>query len=159
MAFSEHYSLLMDLPLFWDPQLLERKVHKVTFYPEMQSRFGILPRYGTNADVKWFEATPCYIYHVVNAWEDGDEFVMDACRVIQAEPGAKKGEGEHTKKMTEVVLKLSDADIDGLFELATTDGIVPLIRQTAAFNHHREFIVALLKHPPARRLLFKAAFA
>jgi hypothetical protein len=43
--------------------------------------------------------------------------------------------------------------------LATTDGIVPLIRQTAAFNHHREFIVALLKHPPARRLLFKAAFA
>ena len=60
----------------------------------MPSRFGILPRYGTNADVKWFEASPCYIYHVVNAWEDGDEFVMEACRVIQAEPGAKRGEGE-----------------------------------------------------------------
>jgi carotenoid cleavage dioxygenase len=94
MAFTEHYSLLMDLPLFWDPQLLERKVHKVTYYPELPSRFGILPRYGTNADVKWFEASPCYIYHVVNAWEDGDEFVMEACRVIQAEPGAKRGEGE-----------------------------------------------------------------
>jgi carotenoid cleavage dioxygenase-like enzyme len=94
MAFSEHYSLLMDLPLFWDPQLLERKVHKVTYYPEMPSRFGILPRHGTNADVKWFEASPCYIYHVVNSWEDGDEFVMDACRMIQAEPGAKRGEGE-----------------------------------------------------------------
>jgi digeranylgeranylglycerophospholipid reductase len=58
-----------------------------------------------------------------------------------------------------IAQRLSDADIDGLFELATTDGIVPLIRRTAAFNHHREFIVALLKHPPARRLLFKAAFA
>ena len=90
----EHYSLLMDLPLFWDPQLLERKVHKVTYYPELPSRFGIMPRYGTNADVRWFEASPCYIYHVVNAWEDGDEFVMEACRVIQAEPGAKRGEGE-----------------------------------------------------------------
>jgi carotenoid cleavage dioxygenase-like enzyme len=44
MAFTEHYSLLMDLPLFWDPQLLERKVHKVTYYPELPSRFGILPR-------------------------------------------------------------------------------------------------------------------
>ncbi len=41
MAFTEHYSLLMDLPLFWDAQLLERKVHKVTYYPEMPSRFGI----------------------------------------------------------------------------------------------------------------------
>jgi digeranylgeranylglycerophospholipid reductase len=58
-----------------------------------------------------------------------------------------------------IAQRLSDADIDGLFELASADGIVPLIRQTAAFNHHREFIVALLKHPPARRLLFRAAFA
>src|SRR5258708_40296244 len=84
----------MVLPRFWHPQLLERKVHQVTYYPELPSRFGILPRYGRNADIKWFEASPCYIYHVVNAWEDGDEFVMEACRVIQAEPGAKRGEGE-----------------------------------------------------------------
>ena len=56
-----------------------------------------------------------------------------------------------------IAQRLSDPDIDGLFELARTDGIMPLVRRTAAFNHHREFIVALLKHPPARRLLFKAA--
>jgi hypothetical protein len=36
---------------------------------------------------------------------------------------------------------------------------MPLVRRTAAFNHHREFIVALLKHPPARRVLFRAALA
>jgi digeranylgeranylglycerophospholipid reductase len=55
--------------------------------------------------------------------------------------------------------RLSDADIERLFELAQTDGIMPIIRRTAAFNHHREFIVALLKHPPARRVLLRAAFA
>jgi hypothetical protein len=55
--------------------------------------------------------------------------------------------------------RLTDEDIDGLFELAGTDGIMTLIRRTAAFNHHREFIVALLKHPPARRLLFKTFVA
>ena len=55
-----------------------------------------------------------------------------------------------------IAQRLTDADIDGLFELARTDGIMPLIRRTAAFNHHREFIVALLQHPPARKLLFKA---
>jgi digeranylgeranylglycerophospholipid reductase len=58
-----------------------------------------------------------------------------------------------------IAQRLTDADIDGLLELATTDGIMPLIRQTAAFNHHREFIVALLRQPSARRLLFKAALA
>ncbi|MFZ1887702.1 MAG: carotenoid oxygenase family protein [Candidatus Binataceae bacterium] len=99
MAFTERYSVLMDLPLFWDPELLQRGVHKVTYYPEMPSRFGILPRFGSNRDVRWFEASPCYIYHVINSWEEkdaigNDVIVMDACRVIQPEPGAKRGEGE-----------------------------------------------------------------
>jgi geranylgeranyl reductase family protein len=55
--------------------------------------------------------------------------------------------------------RLSDADIDKLFELARTDGIMPIVRRTAAFNHHREFITALFKHPPARRLLLRAVVA
>jgi flavin-dependent dehydrogenase len=58
-----------------------------------------------------------------------------------------------------IAQRLTDHDINGIFELARTDGIVPLIQRTAAFNHHRPFIVALLKHPPARRLLFKAVLA
>ena len=44
MAFTPNYSILMDLPMFWDPELLEKDLHKVSFYPEMQSRFGILDR-------------------------------------------------------------------------------------------------------------------
>jgi geranylgeranyl reductase family protein len=58
-----------------------------------------------------------------------------------------------------IAQRLSDADINQLFELAHSDGIMPLIRRTATFNSHREFIVALLKHPPARRVLFRAALA
>lgn len=58
-----------------------------------------------------------------------------------------------------VAQRLSDRDIDRLFDLARTDGLMPLVRRTATFNRHREFIVALLKHPPARRVLFRAAFA
>ena len=55
-----------------------------------------------------------------------------------------------------IAQRLTDDDINCLFALARTDGLMPLIRRTAAFNHHREFIVALFKHPPARRVLFKA---
>ena len=58
-----------------------------------------------------------------------------------------------------VAQRLTDTQISSLFELARTDGLMPLLRQTAAFNHHREFIIALLKHPPARRVLFRAALA
>jgi digeranylgeranylglycerophospholipid reductase len=53
-----------------------------------------------------------------------------------------------------VAQRMRDADIDALFSLATTDGILPLVRQTARFNRHRDFILALLRHQPARRALF-----
>ena len=53
-----------------------------------------------------------------------------------------------------VAQRMRDSDIDALFTLATTDGILPLVRQTARFNRHRDFILALLKHQPARRALF-----
>lgn len=53
-----------------------------------------------------------------------------------------------------VAQRMRDTDIDALFSLATTDGILPLVRSTARFNRHRDFILALLKHQPARRALF-----
>jgi digeranylgeranylglycerophospholipid reductase len=56
--------------------------------------------------------------------------------------------------------RLDDTEIDQLFELAQTNGIMPIVRRTARFNRHRDLIVALFKHPPARRLLFRRfAFA
>ena len=50
--------------------------------------------------------------------------------------------------------RMRDTDIDALFDLATTDGILPLVRETARFNRHRDFILALLRHAPARRVMF-----
>ena len=52
----------------------------------MPSRFGVIPRYGSADEVRWFEAEPCFIYHSVNAWEEGDEIVLDVCRVKKPEP-------------------------------------------------------------------------
>lgn len=51
--------------------------------------------------------------------------------------------------------RLTDDEIDGLFELARTNGIMPIVRSTARFNRHRNFILALFKHAPARKILFR----
>jgi carotenoid cleavage dioxygenase len=52
----------------------------------MPSRFGIIPRYGPGESIRWFEAKPCYLYHTINAWEEGDEIVLDVCRVKRPVP-------------------------------------------------------------------------
>jgi len=51
--------------------------------------------------------------------------------------------------------RLSDDDIDAFFELARTDGVMPIVRRTARFNEHRHLILSLLRHPPARRVLLR----
>ena len=52
--------------------------------------------------------------------------------------------------------RMRDEDIEGLFELALTDGIMPIVKRTATFNRHRQLILALFKHPPARQILFRS---
>lgn len=51
--------------------------------------------------------------------------------------------------------RMSDSDIEQLFDLARTDGVMPIVRRTASFNRHRKMILALLKHPPVRQLLLR----
>ncbi len=77
MAFTKHYAILNDFPLFWDPELLTQGHHVVRFYPQMPSRFAIVPRRGQTADIRWFEAAPTFVLHWLNAYEEGDEIVLD----------------------------------------------------------------------------------
>ena len=77
MAFTGNYSILNDFPLFWDPELLERNAHVARFHRDMPSRFAVVPRRGQGRDVQWFEAEPTFVLHFTNAYEDGDEIVLD----------------------------------------------------------------------------------
>lgn len=106
MALSKNYAILHDLPLFWDPELLKtRGLHKVTFYEDIPSRFAVIPRYGSAEDVRWFEAEPGYIYHVTNAYEDGDWLIMEGCRVTDPCPDSQPGRGQYARMMAFLLLK------------------------------------------------------
>jgi geranylgeranyl reductase family protein len=59
------------------------------------------------------------------------------------------------RRLRAIAQRLSDDDMEAFFELAQTDGVMPILRRTARFNRHRDAIVALLGHPPARRVLLK----
>jgi carotenoid cleavage dioxygenase len=98
MAITENYSILMDLPYINDPEALKIGRSKIVFRKDWPSRFAVIPRYGNKEQIKWFEANPCYIYHVINAWEEGDEIVMDTCITVNPAPQADaKGPVEKLK--------------------------------------------------------------
>ncbi|GAC1633398.1 MAG: carotenoid oxygenase family protein [Nevskia sp.] len=83
MAFTPRFMILNDLPLFWDADLLAKNLHAARLHAGLPSRFALVPRNGHGA-ARWFEASPTYVLHWVNAWDDGDEVVLDGYR--QREP-------------------------------------------------------------------------
>jgi carotenoid cleavage dioxygenase len=99
MAFTENYAILNDFPLFWDPRLLEHQVHLPRYYPELPSRFAVIPRRGDTAEIRWFEADPTYVLHFTNAYEDGDEIVLDGFFEGKPQPleNAESGAGPSGK--------------------------------------------------------------
>ena len=58
-------------------------------------------------------------------------------------------------RLRRISQRLSDDDVDAFFELARTDGVMPIVRRTARFNQHRDVILSLLRHPPARSILLR----
>ncbi len=44
------------------------------------ARVGVMPRTGGAEDVRWFDVEPCYVFHALNAYDDGDTIVLDVVR-------------------------------------------------------------------------------
>ena len=95
MTFSENWSILNDLPVFWDEELLKRDIHAVRFHKDMPSRFALIPRHGDPSEIRWFEATPTYVLHWLNAYEEGDEVIMDGYFQEDPSPPPIAEAGEH----------------------------------------------------------------
>jgi carotenoid cleavage dioxygenase len=76
MAFTARFAIIGDFPLFWDPARLAQNVYRARYYPDLGSRFGLVPRDGAG-EVRWFTASPTYVLHFTNAYEEGDEVVLE----------------------------------------------------------------------------------
>ena len=48
--------------------------------PDYPARIGVMPRTGGAEDVRWYEVEPCYVFHPLNAYEDGDAIVLEVVR-------------------------------------------------------------------------------
>jgi carotenoid cleavage dioxygenase-like enzyme len=78
---TRHHVVFMDLPAVFDLELAmrgEMPIHWDDAYP---ARLGVMPRNGTDADVRWYDIDPCYVFHPMNAYEDGDRIVLDVARL------------------------------------------------------------------------------
>lgn len=76
---TENYVVFPIFPLAFD---MERAINggvPMAWEPERGTHFGVMPRNGTAADVKWHSMEARWSFHMMNAWEEGDNIKVDIC--------------------------------------------------------------------------------
>ena len=102
MAITRNWSILNDMPLFWDGDLLKRDIHAARMHDGVPTRFALIPRYGSPEDIRWFEASPTYVLHWTNAYEDGDEVVLEGYYQDKPMPDPIAEAGQYSHMMAYV---------------------------------------------------------
>jgi carotenoid cleavage dioxygenase len=74
---TRHHSLFFDLPAVVAASMTGGQM----WQPELGARIGVLPRHGNGEEIRWFEIEPCFVFHFLNAWDDGDTIVAYGCRM------------------------------------------------------------------------------
>ena len=84
---TENHVVFMDLPIISDMNLAVETGSPFGFKPEFGARLGVMPREGSNSDVRWFDIDPCYVFHPLNSYEEGNKIILHVCRQQEAMVG------------------------------------------------------------------------
>ena len=95
-AITTNHAIFMDLPVVFSLEDALKGVMPFAWSDDYPSRIGVMPRTGGDADVKWFDVNPCYVFHTMNAYDEGDTVVLDACHntEIWRKAGEMQGDGK-----------------------------------------------------------------
>jgi carotenoid cleavage dioxygenase len=86
--------VFLDLPVVFDRAMADRDPLPFRWAPEAGARLGVLDRGAPGEQVRWLDLDPCYVFHVLNAYDDGTDLVVDVCRydrTFDTEPGELLG--------------------------------------------------------------------
>lgn len=78
---TRNHVIFMDLPAVWNLEGMAETGLPVLWDESYGARLGVMPRNGGDQDITWYEIDPCYVFHPLNSYEDGDKIIIDVCRM------------------------------------------------------------------------------
>src|SRR3546814_3402805 len=80
-SITERWLVVYDLPVTFDlDAAMSGRRFPYGWNDAHQARIGLVPLGGRGHDVRWFDVSPCYVFHPLNAYDDGDRVVLDVVR-------------------------------------------------------------------------------
>lgn len=95
VLLTENYIILPVLPIECSLERAKAGGPLVSWREDLNTRVGIMPRYGDASEIRWLELEPRHMYHEFNAWEEDGKIIAD---VAAAENTALYPNADGTKK-------------------------------------------------------------
>jgi carotenoid cleavage dioxygenase-like enzyme len=80
VAVSSRYVILFDLPAVFDLPSMLAGGPGIRWEPSNGSRIGVLDRQDLDAPPRWFDMDDFWMFHTLNAYDDGTAVVVEGCR-------------------------------------------------------------------------------
>jgi carotenoid cleavage dioxygenase len=81
---TRNYALFPILPLSGSLQRAMSGKPPFGWEPELGSHVGVMARNAGVETIRWFNTDPCYVFHPMNAWEEGSNIVADVMQYPNA---------------------------------------------------------------------------
>ena len=81
---TENHLLFPILPITGSMQRAMSGKPAYAWEPEKGAYVGVMKRQGKASDIVWFRAESCYVFHVMNAWEEGNRIIADVMQFEEA---------------------------------------------------------------------------
>ena len=81
-ALTAEHVVFMDLPIVFNLDIALKGDSDIPYRwdDDYGARLGVMRRDDPFGPVRWFEIDPCYVFHVANAYDDGQTIVLQAVR-------------------------------------------------------------------------------
>ena len=147
-AITKDYVIFMLAPVVFDFANVGKTGSLFTWEPERGAKLGVMPRTGGNADVRWFDIDPCFVFHPMNAYAENGVVTLDVARYEQLlfmDPSAARNPGWRDKNVARLhrfTIDLAKGTV-GSTPLDDGDGEFPRIDERLLGRKHRYGYMAI----------------
>jgi len=127
----------MDLPIVGNFGLFDEGYSMpFSWSDEHQARLGVMDRNASEESVKWIDIDPCYVFHPLNSYDDGDNIVMDVVRYNKAFTSPQYPDYDKGSQLVRWTIDVNAGEVHSRV-LSTIDQEFPRVNPRVECHPHR----------------------
>jgi len=148
-SITERWMVVYDLPVTFDLDIAVTGAgFPYRWRDDRPARVGIFPLGGDPAAIHWFEVAPCYVFHPLNAHDDGDRVVLDVVRYDRMFDAKRQGPDDSAPLLWRWTLDTATGTV-GEEQLSDRSFEFPRVDERLVGRPHRWGYGATVRHDGA----------